>query len=110
MSARRRARKVNGVSAEGTPRVLLEAGLSDPLWSDPGAVDRWCEVRGLPLPSEALAPYPRALRDHCALEWALVTFPAKWPGRPAFAQAEAAGLPPFTGARIRARFTAEVIL
>ena len=70
VSARRRSMS-GEVEQGGAPRVLLRAGLSDPLWESPVQVAAWCERHGLPAPLDAYAPHPRALRDHAAYWWAV---------------------------------------
>lgn len=103
MSARRRSMS-GEVEQGGAPRVLLRAGLSDPLWESPVQVAAWCERHGLPAPLDAYAPHPRALRDHAAYWWAVKERPhPRFAARPDVGVWQKLGIPGPGRARMQAR-------
>ena len=85
------------------PGALKRAGITDSVWTDPVAADRFCERHGLPLPPEVYWSSPRALRDHAAVEYARKHWPSQYPGIPDWHKMYAAGVAPISGARMVAR-------
>lgn len=103
MAATHRRRHRGGrVDADVVPGVLKRKGVSDPLWNDYVAVERWCRKHSVPMAHEMFWGDPRALRDQVAFDYAR----ARWPGRhdlPDWHEMNRHDFAPMSGARVQCR-------
>lgn len=100
-TSRRRARGRSG-DASVVPGVLKRKGVTDPLWHDYVAVERWCLRHGVPVPHEMFWGDARAMRDQVTFDYAR----SRWPGRhglPDWHEFTKHDVAPMTGARVACR-------